>query len=57
MINYPVVGGWLAEGPEARCAISAPTLVVWGERDSYLGLLLAEPNAMTYQTFASSASP
>jgi epoxide hydrolase 4 len=23
--------------------ISAPTLVIWGERDSYLGLDLAEP--------------
>jgi pimeloyl-ACP methyl ester carboxylesterase len=26
-------------------AISAPTLVIWGERDSYLGSDLAEPHA------------
>ncbi len=24
--------------------VSAPTLVIWGERDSYLGLELAEPD-------------
>jgi epoxide hydrolase 4 len=29
------------------CPISAPTLVLWGEGDSYLGSDLAEPTPMT----------
>jgi epoxide hydrolase 4 len=30
--------------------LSAPTLVIWGERDSYLGSDLAEPTATTCPT-------
>src|SRR5262249_9175029 len=46
MINYyrASVRGSQKEAKAAIRPISAPTLVIWGERDSYLGSDLAEPD-------------
>ena len=41
----PVLGASLTKKAEAALRpISAPTLVIWGERDRYLGPELAEPD-------------
>ena len=41
----PRLGEAVPEGsPSEVRPISAPTLVIWGERDSYLGSDLAEPD-------------
>ena len=40
----PRLGQGVAEGSRGQLRpISAPTLVIWGERDGYLGSDLAEP--------------
>ena len=41
----PRLGQAVAEGAAAKLRpLAAPTLVIWGERDSYLGSDLAEPH-------------